>query len=102
MDKDTQSTEIQVNTIEFKSIFDLLEKFPTEQSCIDHLEKLRWDGNVTSPFDPDSIVYKCSGNKYRCKNTKKYFNVKTGTIFEDTKIKLQKWFMALYVFSSHK
>jgi transposase-like protein len=28
--------------------------------------------------------------------------VKVGTIFEDTKIPLIKWFMALYIFSSHK
>lgn len=86
----------------FKSIFDLLKFFPTEQSCIDHLEQLRWNGNVVSPFDETSKVYKCAGNKYKCKNTGKYFNVRTNTIFDNTKIPLQKWFLALYVFSSHK
>jgi transposase-like protein len=87
---------------EFKSIFDLLQAFPNEQACIDHLEKLMWNGNPVSPFDPTSKVYKCAGNKYKCKNTGKYFNVRTNTIFDNTKIPLQKWFMALYVFSSHK
>lgn len=87
---------------EFKSIFDLLKAFPTEQSCIDHLEKLSWDGNPVSPFDAASKVYKCAGNKYKCKSTGKYFNVRTNTIFDNTKIPLQKWFLALYVFSSHK
>ncbi|MEO7048977.1 MAG: IS1595 family transposase [Ferruginibacter sp.] len=87
---------------EFKSIFDLIKAFPTEQSCIDHLERLQWEGNPVSPFDAASKVYKCAGNKYKCKNTGKYFNVRTGTIFDNTKIPLQKWFMALYVFSSHK
>lgn len=87
---------------EFKSIFDLLKAFPTEQSCIDHLERLSWNGNPVSPFDASSKVYKCAGNKYKCKNTGKYFNVRTNTIFDNTKIPLQKWFLALYVFSSHK
>jgi transposase-like protein len=87
---------------EFKSIIDLLKAFPTEQSCIDHLERLSWNGNPVSPFDAESKVYKCAGNKYKCKNTGKYFNVRTGTIFDNTKIPLQKWFLALYVFSSHK
>jgi transposase-like protein len=87
---------------EFKSILDLIKAFPTEQSCIDHLEKLRWDGFVISPFAPESKVYKCAGNKFKCKNTGKYFNVRTNTIFDNTKIPLQKWFLALYVFSSHK
>jgi len=87
---------------EFKSIFDLLKAFPTEQSCIDHLERLSWNGEPVSPFDATSKVYKCAGNKYKCKNTGKYFNVRTGSIFDNTKIPLQKWFLALYVFSSHK
>lgn len=87
---------------DFKSIFDLLKAFPTEQSCIDHLERLQWNGNPVSPFDASSKVYKCAGNKYKCKNTGKYFNVRTATIFDNTKIPLQKWFLALYVFSSHK
>lgn len=87
---------------EFKSIFDLLKAFPTEQSCIDHLERLSWNGEPISPFDATSKVYKCAGNKYKCKNTGKYFNVRTGSIFDNTKIPLQKWFLALYVFSSHK
>jgi len=87
---------------EFKSIFDLLKSFPDEQTCIEHLEAIRWNGIVISPFDSSSKVYKCAGNKYKCKNTGKYFNVRTGTIFDNTKIELQKWFMALYIFSSHK
>lgn len=87
---------------QFKSILDLLKAFPNEQACINHLERLRWDGEPVSPFDETSTVYKCAGNRYKCKNTGKYFNVKVGTIFEDTKIPLQKWFLALYIFSSHK
>jgi transposase-like protein len=102
MDTTVQNTEPQVNNPTFKSIMDLLNAFPDEQTCINHLESLRWNGVVISPFDPDSKVYKCKSNRYKCRSTGKYFNVKTGTIFEDTKIPLQKWFMALYVFSSHK
>lgn len=86
----------------FKSILDLLKKFPNEQSCMDYLTEIRWRGNVISPFDPTSRVYKCKLNRFKCKNTGKYFNAKTGTIFEDTKIPLQKWFIANYLFSSHK
>jgi hypothetical protein len=87
---------------EFKSILALLKAFPDEVSCIEHLEAIRWNGQIVSPFDSTSKVYKCKGNKYKCKNTGKYFNVRTATIFEDTKMPLQKWFMALYIFSSHK
>lgn len=87
---------------DFSSLFDLLKAFPDEQSCIDHLEALRWSGNVVSPFDPSSKVYKCQGNRYRCKNSGKYFNVKVNTLFDNTKVELQKWFMAIWLVTSHK
>lgn len=83
----------------FKSILDLVKAFPDEQSCIDHLEWLRWGGSVVSPFSESSKVYKCSSNRYKCATTNKYFNVRTGTIFEGTKIPLQNWFVAIYLFT---
>jgi len=90
-----------INT-EFNSILDLIKAFPTDQDCINHLEELRWNGNVVSPFDPTSKVYNCKGNKYKCKNSGKYFNVKTNTIFDNTKLPLQKWFLAIWLVTSHK
>ncbi len=87
---------------EVKSVLDLIQAFPTEQDCINHLELLRWNGNLVSPFDSTSKVYKCKGNKYKCKNTGKYFNVKTNTIFDNTKMELQKWFLAIWLVTLHK
>lgn len=87
---------------DFNSIIELFEAFPNEQSCIDHLEWLRWKGDVVSPFDPTSKVYKCKDNKFRCKNTGKYFNVKTNTLFDSSKIELRKWFVAIWLVTSHK
>lgn len=86
----------------FKSLSDLQKAFPTEQSCIDYLEERRWRGNVVSPFDPTSKVYKCKDNKYRCKNTMKYFNVKTNTIFHKSSVPLIKWMMAIWLILTHK
>jgi transposase-like protein len=90
-----------INT-DFTSMFDLLKAFPTDQACIDHLTEMRWGGTVVSPFDYKSKVYTCAGNKYKCKNTGKYFNVKTATLFDNTKIELQKWFLAIWLVTSHK
>lgn len=87
---------------DFKSVIELIKAFPDEQTCINHLEELRWNGNVVSPFDETSKVYNCAGNKYRCKNTGKYFNVRTSTLFDNTKIALQTWFVAIYLITGHK
>ena len=64
-----------MNTFEFKSLFDLLQAFPTEQSCIEYLELCRWKNGIVSPYDPASKVYNYGGGKYRCKNTGLNFNV---------------------------
>lgn len=87
----------------FNTIIELIQAFPDEQTCIDHLESLRWPNKeVVSPFDSSSKVYKCANNRYRCKHTGKYFNVKTATLFDNTKVKLQKWFLAIWLVTSHK
>lgn len=87
---------------EFKSIVDLVVSFPTEQSCREYLEKFRWKDGVVSPFDMSSKVYKCKNGRYKCKNTKRYFDVRTGTFLEDTKIPLLKWFIAIYYITGNK
>ncbi len=71
-------------THKFNSLFDLQSAFPTEKSCIKFLEQTRWHGNVISPFDPTSKVYRRSDGSYRCKNSGKNFNVRIGTIFESS------------------
>ena len=93
---------MNIFTDEIKSVIDLIKAFPTEDSCMKYLEKIRWNGVVVSPFDMSSKVYKCKGYNYRCKNTGKYFNVRTGTLFDNTKVELQKWFMAIWIVTSHK
>ncbi len=85
-----------------KSVFELMQIFTTEQICIDYLEQMRWGGIVVSPFDSLSQVYKCKDNKYRCRNTGKYFNVKTDSMFDNSKISLRKWFLAIWLVTAHK
>lgn len=86
----------------FKSLTDLRKAFPTEQSCITYLEGRRWKTGVVSPFDKTSKVYKCKGSRYRCKNTGKYFDVKTKTIFQGTRVPMRKWFEAIWTLLSYK
>ena len=40
------------------SLMALYELFPTEESCIKHLEAINWQGKPVSPFDKTSKVYK--------------------------------------------
>ena len=83
-------------------ILNFMTTFPDEECCIRYLEKLRWGDKVVSPFDASSKVYKCANGKYKCRNSGKYFDVKTGTVFAGTKIALRSWIFAIFLFMSHK
>jgi transposase-like protein len=39
---------------------------------------------------------------FKCADCRRPFSVRVGTIFEDSPLPLQKWFMALWIISSHK
>ena len=82
----------------------LLEtQFASETACERFLHQQRWAENVSSPFDTSSKVYVCAGNRYRCKNTKKYFNVRTNTLFHNSKVPLSVWFQAIWIIANtHK
>ncbi len=90
------------NELKIRSVLELADAFPNEKTCLDFLEKIFWDGNPVSPFDKNSKVYKCKGNKYKCKNTGKYFTIRNIGIFKNSNLKLRKWFAAIWLFTSHK
>ena len=63
----------------------------------------RWsDGNVVCPYCGGHHCHLCKYFRYLCKHCNHKFNVTVGTIFENTKISLRKWFIAMYLISSHK
>ena len=88
---------------QFNSLIDLLKTFPDEQSCIDHFTEIKWAGGEYCPNCGSNKVYHFSNNRtHKCSDCRKKFSIRIGTIFEDSKIPLQKWFMAIYLTTSHK
>lgn len=91
---------------EFDSLFSLLEAFPTEQVAIDHLRAMRWgqdDEHAFCPYCGSTRVMHFKDNKtHKCSDCRKRFSIKVGTIFHDSKISLRKWFMAIWLVTSHK
>lgn len=81
---------------------EFVASFPDEESAIRYYEKIRWGDKVVSPFDISSKVYKCKNGMYKCKNTGKYFNYKTGTMFANSKLPFRHWLYAMLIFSAHK
>ncbi len=91
------------NTNQFTNLLELQKQFKDEKTCRDYLEKLLWNGKPVCPYCGNEKVYKRKdGKRYQCKECTNNFSVTVGTIFENTKIPLQKWFLAIYIATSHK
>jgi len=94
-----------INFQKFKTLVDLLTYFNSEQVCIDYLEMARWEGKLECPYTDcgHNKVFKYSNGKvYKCAKCQRQYSVKVGTIFEDSRISLQKWYAAIYLITSHK
>lgn len=90
----------------FRTLVELMQYFNNEQVCRNYLHTIRWgNGDVVCPFK-DCQHTKCNvytdGRRYKCAKCERQFSVRVGTIFEDSKISLQKWYAAIYLITSHK
>jgi transposase-like protein len=88
------------------NILKVVKNFKTENEAIQFFIKQRWNGKVECPFGTCSAENKIynlkSGKDFKCSCCGKIFSYKTRTIFEDTKIPMRKWFMAIYLIVNHK
>lgn len=94
-----------INSTKFKSLRDMEQAFPNEDVCINHFRALRWpDANsITCP--KCGVIghhYTLANNTHKCRDCRKKFTVRNGTIFEDSKIPLRTWFIAVFLMTSHK
>ena len=82
------------------NLFTALEKFPTEESCIAFLERIRFGDEPYCPLC--GTVGKCARKKegykvgrWNCHACKSSFNVLSKTLFQGTHLPLRKWFCAI-------
>lgn len=77
-------------------IIEIFERFPTQDSCVDYLEQVRWRGTPACPYCQSS---KCTPlpkqRRHHCNTCNTTFSVTVRTIFHHTHLPLQKWFLAV-------
>ncbi len=84
----------------------------TDEECRQFLAKMRWPDGITCPKcgsdeTPYTINRKATSKNvkrtlYKCRACKRQFTATVGTIFEDSKLPLSKWFAAIYLMCSSK
>jgi transposase-like protein len=73
--------------------------FADYENCHNYLVSRRWPDGVTCPYcGSKGVIYQPKYRRFQCgtNHERRQFTLKTGTIFEESPIGLDKWLMALW------
>lgn len=88
---------------QFETLLQMMQALPDEQAAIDHFRSIRWRHGAFCPHCGSTKVYHFSDRRtHKCGDCRKRFSIKVGTIFEDSKIELRTWMLAIWLITSHK
>lgn len=85
------------------SLYQFFQQFPNEESARLYFEGKRWKDGVSCPHCGSLAASECKDHKpmpYRCRDCRKHFSVRTGTVLEESRLPLQKWLMAIYMMTT--
>ena len=79
--------------------------FPDDDSAVRWVENIRWpDGKRTCPRCAGEKTSRVESGKpmpFWCKDCRKYFSVKTGTVMEESRLPIRKWVYAVYMMTTN-
>jgi transposase-like protein len=85
------------------NLFTMMDTFGTDDACREYLRKLRWPSDVCCPRCGDTSVSEITTrDQWDCSSCDYRFSVTSGTIFDNTKLSLRKWFAAAYLMIESK
>ena len=85
------------------STFEFFQKFPNEDAARKFFEARRWGDEPVCGHCGSVDVVECKDHKpmpYRCRDCRKHFSVRTGTVLAESRLPLQKWLLAIFMLTS--
>lgn len=87
----------------FNSLIERMHASPDEQAAVVHFTAIRWMHGAFCPHCGSTKICHFSDRRtHKCGDRRKRFSIKVGTIFEDSKIGLREWMLAVWLITSHK
>jgi hypothetical protein len=82
----------------FVGLHDFVERLGTQAQCEEWIRMCRWPNGFRCPrcSETKRVSYIRTRRKWQCNACKYQCSLIAGTIFENTKLPLQKWFLAAY------
>ena len=87
------------------ALLEVFDLFPDEDSARNWIESIVWPDGM-------AVCFRCNGTNtyevknrkplpHRCRDCRKHFSVRHGTIFAESHIPLQKWAIAIYLLATN-
>lgn len=85
-------------------ILELVNRFGTQQQCVEYLEKVKWGETPVCPYCDctKSCRRRQNALRHKCLGCNRSFSVLVGTFMEATKLPLPKWFAAMFLILNAK
>jgi transposase-like protein len=78
------------------------EWFPTEEACLEFLQRLRWPDGFHCPACGGERAWPTARGQRRCVQCQRQTSPTAGTIFEGTRKPLRMWFLAMWFVTNQK
>ena len=85
-----------------KNLVELMDLFPTEESCLEYLSLIRWPDGYECIRCSDKNALKLGRGLFRCRTCKYEGSVIADTLFQDTHKPLRLWFQAAWYVVNQK
>lgn len=85
------------------SLYQFFERFPDEEAARLYFERNRWGDEPVCGHCGSLDAHECKNHKpmpYRCRDCRKHFSVRTGTVLAESRLGLHKWLMAIYMMTT--
>jgi transposase-like protein len=80
-----------------------IQHFSSPDVCIKTVADMRWPNGPECPAcGHDEHYWLASQRRWKCRDCKRQFSVKVGTIFEDSPLGLDKWLISLWMLANCK
>ncbi len=80
------------------TLLEAVNYFSDLDVCVQFVAKMRWPDGIRCPHcDCDKVYYIRTRRIWKCKECRKQIYPKTGTIFQDSHIELDKWLPAMWM-----
>lgn len=85
-----------------RTLMELEQRFSDETACLEYLRALRWPQGFVCPSCQENQGLAIRRNLWRCGKCRREVSVKSGTIFQDSKLPLTVWFRAMWQLTCQK